>query len=119
MWNSPAALLNPGTPFWSKKLRLPDYSVASAKAIRNPDRHRGYYRNPPSDWEQQARRRPYRDYGYFDYDRRPRYPRRTLQREQLLLSVTQSEPRSAKNLDRVLRPKASQHPFDHAVTCVA
>ena len=45
MWNSPAVLLNPGTPFWSKKLRLPDYSVASAKAIRNPDRHRGYYRN--------------------------------------------------------------------------
>ena len=39
----------------------------------NPDRHRGYYGNPPSDWEQQARRRPYRDYGYYHYDRRPRY----------------------------------------------
>ena len=40
----------------------------------NPDRGRGRYRNPPSDWEQQARRRPYRDYGYYDdYDRRSRY----------------------------------------------
>lgn len=42
----------------------------------NPDRRGGRYRNPPSDWEQGARRRAYRNYGYDDYDRRPRYRER-------------------------------------------
>jgi hypothetical protein len=38
----------------------------------NRDRGRGRYRNPPSDWEQQTRRRAYRNYGYYEDRRRYR-----------------------------------------------